>query len=380
MGNKLKLLFKAVIIFLIIILLLHVQSVVDYVKFTFFFKNDLIINLYAVDKQVGTLSEDPSNKMFLRVEVRNSAGNTIPGIPVNITSGQSLGEIYPKSLRTNKYGEALAAYIPPASSSHSLDKSGSAVNITARVYNTTTTAALSISLIKPPVVLIHGYQEHSDIFDNMKDYLSSKGFDCVTFDYQSENGVVASANQFNAFLQKQKSDYLLKGIQISKFDIIAHSMGGLVARYYTCGSAYLKNNDVNKIIFVSVPHRGSYWATIGINYFNDEGIKDLMPESTLFSRVFPGMLNKGLNRTIQVGSILGQYDEVVAPESASLDEWNIKTEIFNVGENNLTMDNLLNGNILEASNHKNVLFNKKVFEKIEEMLNKNLPYPTSKNN
>jgi hypothetical protein len=87
-----------------------------------------------------------------------------------------------------------------------------------------------------------------------------------------------------------------------------------------------------------------------------------------------------LSSTIQTGSILGQYDEVVTSESASLDEWNIKTELFNVGENNLTMNKLLNGDLLEASNHKNVLFNKKVFEKIEEMLKKDLSYPSIKTN
>jgi hypothetical protein len=42
------------------------------------------------------------------------------------------------------------------------------------------------------------------------------------------------------------------------------------------------------------------------------------------------------------------------------------------------MGNILDGSILEASNHKNVLFNKKVFEKIEEMLNTDLPYPATK--
>lgn len=382
MENRLRFLYKTampiVIAVVIIILLLPVQGIVDYFKFTFFYKNDLFISLSSINKQVGILTADPSNKMFLKVEVRNSAGSTVSNIPVNFSTDKNLGEVYPSSLHTDKYGLAVAAYIPPSSSEQSINNSRTKVNITAGVYTTPVSASMSVSLIKPPVVLIHGYQEHSDIFADMKLYLTSRDFDCVDFDYKSEDGVIAASKQFESFLENQRTQYLLKGIQVNKFDIIAHSMGGLVARYYTGQEDYLKNNDVNKIIFVSVPHRGSYWAEIGKNYFNDQGIKDLMPESPLLTSLLPGMSNKGLNKTIQVGSILGQYDEVVAPESASLEEWNIKTEVFNVGKNNLTMGNILNGNILEASNHKNVLFNKKVFEKIEEMLKTDLPYPASK--
>jgi hypothetical protein len=382
MKNRLRFLFKTiipiVIITVIIILLLPVQGIVDYFKFTFFYKNDLVISLSSINKQAGVLTADPSNKMFLRVEVRNSNGSNVSNIPVNFSTDKNLGEIYPSSLRTDKYGEAVVAYIPTSSSGYNINNSQVKVNITARIYSTPASASMSVSLIKPPVVLIHGYQEHSDIFADMKLYLSSRGFDCIAFDYKSEDGVIAASRELSSFLENQRAQYLLKGIQVNKFDIIAHSMGGLVARHYTGQEEYLKNNDVNKIIFVSVPHRGSYWAEIGKNYFDDQGVRDLMPESTLLTSLLPGMSNKGLNKSIQVGSILGQYDEVVASESASLDEWNIKTEVFNVGKNNLTMGNILDGSILEASNHKNVLFNKKVFEKIEEMLNTDLPYPATK--
>jgi len=53
-------------------------------------------------------------------------------------------------------------------------------------------------------------------------------------------------------LQKQKKDFLSQGILVNKFDLITHSMGGLVARYYSASQNYLKNDDINKIIFLSV--------------------------------------------------------------------------------------------------------------------------------
>jgi hypothetical protein len=155
-------------------------------------------------------------------------------------------------------------------------------------------------------------------------------------------------------------------------------MGGLVVRYYTCSEAYIKRNNVRKAIFISVPHKGSLWASLGEKYFNNQGIRDLIPDSELISKELPLMLNGGLNRTIEVGNIIGQYDEVVSLDSANLDEWKISTEIFNIGESNLTVDNLLNGSILETAIHRSILNNKKVFQKVEEMLLRQLLYPSEK--
>ncbi len=377
MIKKLNPLYILIPIFLLVFLLISAQSIEDYFKYNRFYKNNLVISISSINKQSHILSAEPSNKLYLKIDVRNLTGNAVANVPVNIKVNQNLGKVYPHNLRTDKSGEAVLTYIPPKSYEFNESKG---VDIIARISNTPATASHNILLQAPPIILVHGYQEHPDIFDNMKEYLSNKSFTSVAFDYNSEDGVIAASKKFENFLKMQKDEYLQKGIQVNKFDIIAHSMGGLVVRYYSCSSSYLKNSDINKIIFMSVPHKGSYWATIGTNYFNDQGIKDLIPDNPLFSKDLPSLLNKGLNNTIQTGSILGQYDEVVASESASLDEWSIKTELFNVGENNLTMNKLLNGDLLEASNHKNVLFNKKVFEKIEEMLKKDLSYPSIRTN
>jgi len=151
----------------------------------------------------------------------------------------------------------------------------------------------------------------------------------------------------------------------------------LVARYYSGSTEYIKNDDINKIIFLSVPHKGSILASIAEEYFNDRSIKNLMPDDELFTNTFAGMINGGLNNSVQVGNLLSQYDEVVSEENASLEEWGIKTEIFGVGDNSFTVDNLLSGNILHAPNHKGILNNKRVFDRVYEMLNSNLSCPSA---
>jgi hypothetical protein len=194
-------------------------------------------------------------------------------------------------------------------------------------------------------------------------------------DYDSGKGVASGAVQLDHFLTGLTSSYAKQGILAYSFNVIAHSMGGLVARYYSCSSEYISKDNISKIIFISTPQKGSPFASLGLKYYKDRGIYDLAPDSELFTKTFASMINQGLNYKIRTASILGQYDEVVSAESANLDKWGIRTEMFNVGESNFTVDKLLTGKIVEAANHKLVLDNLKVYRRAEEMLLSDLPYP-----
>ncbi|MCX7922449.1 MAG: alpha/beta hydrolase [Clostridia bacterium] len=378
MFEKIKFYLFILIAVGLLIFILPVQSILSYIKYEFYSKDDLRINLTLVNPSVKSLGLDPSNKLVMRVEARNSSGAPIPKAHIFINTSNNIGSIYPSDLRTDKYGEHLVTYIPPKYAKNIVEGDNTKITITAGIYKSQYTSSVNFLLKRNPIIFVHGYQASGYIFDNLKEYLSNKGFEGSAIDYKSENGVVMAAKELSSFLEKQKQSYLAKGMQIQKFDIVAHSMGGLIARYYICSEEYIKSNDIRKIIFISVPHKGSPWASIGASYFTDQGIRDLIPENVLLSKILPSMINKGLNNYIQVGNITAQFDEVVSPESASLDEWGIKTEIFNVGENNLTVDNILNGSIAEGANHKGILSNKKVFEKIESMLDNDLYYPSVK--
>ncbi len=266
-------------------------------------------------------------------------------------------------------------YTPPDYSEEDLKKVNKSINITTGIVNSDVKSSISFKLTSIPIVFLHGYLSNHDLLNDMIDYFSKKNYNCSSIDYHSENGVKASANELNTFLLNKKIEYLNKGIQINKYILVAHSMGGLVTRYYTSSEQYIKNNNVSKLIFISVPHNGSHIAYLGLNYYNDQGIKDLIKGSSLFTILFPNMINIGLNSSIQVGNILGQYDEVVSLEDDSLSEWGIETEVFNVGGNNLSINSIINGNITISPNHKAILNNLKVFDRIKDMADHNLPYP-----
>lgn len=378
MFEKLRLWLILVIAVLLLVFALPLGNIFSGIVSAFYEKNVNEVFLSLVNPEIKSVTADRSNNIALEAEVKDNLGRPVQDVSVNFSADRNLGDINPSAAKTDKYGRCLVSYIPPAYKADLFKSGDPLITLTADINSRNSTSTVRLKLSKVPVVLVHGYQTNGDIFDNMKDFLTSKGLEGNTISFKSENGVAAASKELEEYLRQLKLAYLSKGLQVKKFDVIAHSMGGLVVRYYTCSNDYLRNDDIQKIIFLSVPHKGSPWASIGVGLFKDQGVQDLTPDSPLLTESLPAMINKGLNSTIQVGNLMAQYDEVVSPESASLDEWNIRTEVFNVGKSSFSMDSLLNGSIAEAANHKNVLSNKKVFERIMEMLNNNLPYPAVK--
>jgi hypothetical protein len=378
MSGKYKFLLIFLIFSIIWAFAFYTFDIVSYIRYELYPKSDMHIYISLINPKVRVIEADPSNKLYLKVKVVDNSGKAIPKAHIQLILNRKLGELQPANTWADKDGESLISYIPPSCIDSQLVKGNINLTITASLYQKEISNSVEIELTRTPVVYVHGYKADGSAFDNMKEYLSSLGIQGAAIAYRSEDGVVVSSQKLNSFLKQQTEVYLSRGIQVANYDIITHSLGGLVARYYSCSNDYIRNNNIRKIIFISVPQKGSPWASIAENYFNDQGIKDLIPDNLLLTKIMPSMINEGLNNRIQTGSIAVQYDEVVSVESASLEEWGINTEIFNIGENNLTMDNLINGNILDAVNHKSVINNKKVFEKVEGMLVSKLPYPAEK--
>lgn len=358
------------------------------IRYALMDKSGLKIHTNTVNPGIHTLAADSENSLVIRIHVTDGNETSVSGAAVKLEAsgptGMSEGTLKPSDGFTDGSGSFIAVYTPPdylKADSGEFDAfaaNADYVLITSRLSGTDKSSSIRIGLIPAPVVFVHGYQATPDIFSGISEYLKLQGYKPMAISYPSRDGVAAAASALSGYLKEKAAELRNSGIQIKRFDLIAHSMGGLVARYYTCSSEYAARGDVRKLIFISVPQKGSPFASLGIQYYNDESMKDLVPGGSLYSSVFPSMINAGLNPSIQTGNLLGRFDEVVGTESASLTEWKIETEIFEVGKSNFTVDKLLNGELLQAANHKLVLYNKKVYERIQQMLETDIPYPVSK--
>lgn len=380
----------------IIVLIVAISVLLYYYYPSIKNKNNLYVYIKPVNENIRTVTADSSNRFILKAEVRNKFGEPVPNVHLRFSVDNNIGILDRNSARTNKLGEVLVTYIPPdtAFSAETLknqyNDTENFINNVQVIVRASISNKLNIfnifyetrsdkyvfNLVQVPIVLVHGYQSTSDIFTNMISYLNSRGFYTIPFDYNSLEGVIQSANKLKEFLSRQTQVLFLEDIQVKRFDIVSHSMGGIVSRYYSVHEDYIEYSNIRKLIFIATPHKGSHLAHIGAEYFNDQGVKDMMPNSELYQKTFPQMINKGLNPSIQIGNIIGQFDEVVSIESASLPEWEIDTRIFNLGDNKFNVDNLLDVTNSQNAIHKVILNNKKVYEIIVDMLTTTLKYPS----
>ncbi|OGG51387.1 hypothetical protein A2704_03395 [Candidatus Kaiserbacteria bacterium RIFCSPHIGHO2_01_FULL_54_36b] len=91
-------------------------------------------------------------------------------------------------------------------------------------------------------------------YDNLIDTLAANGYEkgvtLFPFPYNWR-----FSNRTTADLLKAKIEEIKPICGCTKVDIVAHSMGGLVARYYIQSDDY--DNDVDQLIFLGTPHLGA---------------------------------------------------------------------------------------------------------------------------
>jgi uncharacterized protein (TIGR03437 family) len=138
--------------------------------------------------------------------------------------------------------------------------------------------AVPVGSTRPPVVLLNGWEtgftntcpvsaSSSDTFGNLASYLVSDGVPVVyLFDncLEDPNATVETlGNDLGTFLNAiQYTD----GTQVPAIDLVAFSMGGLIARSYLAGLQPDETLDppaptlVNKLILIATPNFGSFVA------------------------------------------------------------------------------------------------------------------------
>ena len=126
-----------------------------------------------------------------------------------------------------------------------------------------------------PVIVIHGYAMNRANFLPLAFRLARVGLGpIVGFEYWTLGRVAAGARQLAWFVEHVQA--LTGSPQV---DIIGHSMGGVVGRYYvTLGGG---DGAVHRLITIGSPHGGTDMSRIGVGHAN----RELIVGSKLLTRL-----------------------------------------------------------------------------------------------
>tara|TARA_R110001599_G_scaffold41935_1_gene126466 strand:+ start:3295 stop:4176 length:882 start_codon:yes stop_codon:yes gene_type:complete len=109
---------------------------------------------------------------------------------------------------------------------------------------------------KNNVILIHGFTAHGEYMHSIAETLANHGFQTFIFNYHSYRGIKTAAENLQTLLGNL-SDLRKDKIPEKATSLVAHSMGGLVARamcQLTPGKRY-----ISKIVTLGTPHSGTLY-------------------------------------------------------------------------------------------------------------------------
>jgi pimeloyl-ACP methyl ester carboxylesterase len=125
-----------------------------------------------------------------------------------------------------------------------------------------------------PVLLIHGYAEDASIWNLWRGWLAGDSFSKVSPITFPSNDQCGSVEQ-HATQLKNIIDGILSGTPYKKVNIVAHSKGGLDARWYIANSGI---NKVANLIMIGTPNAGTTAAFLDITRCSGSD-SDLLPGS-----------------------------------------------------------------------------------------------------
>ena len=162
----------------------------------------------------------------------------------------------------------------------------------------------------PPVLLLHGYGCNSGYWSHLVPRLDATGISHASVDLEPLTGDIDGY----APLVERAADALLTATGAAKVVIVAHSMGGLVARAWmrACGT-----DRVARLITLGTPHHGTCLAAFGLGMNAAQmrrAARGEPPECSWLRALASG--EDAAARAL-VTSIFSHHDNIIAPQTSS---------------------------------------------------------------
>lgn len=175
-----------------------------------------------------------------------------------------------------------------------------------------------------PVLLVHGVLCNAGIWRRLARYLREKGVDGV---YGLSYGPpLASIDSFAEQLAR-KIDAIVLATGAAKIVIIAHSMGGLVARAYMRAHG---SGRTARVVTIGTPHHGSVLAW----FCPGASLAQMRPGNAWLAT----LNDEKLDPSLRLVSLWSWHDSMVAPQTSSELPGAVDVTLAGVGHNALLGD------------------------------------------
>lgn len=235
----------------------------------------------AVDGEVGTI-----------IELTNSNANRSVELALRttaITDNTTLGTLTRINSTTYEYRH------PTKIGTDSKVK----FDIKATVGTTTSVlGTFDLATVPPPLLLVHGLISAGDSWNPLRSYLINNNYLPTAYikspDLPNTSPIDPTYTLVGNHIQSLLESYRTGGISVNQVDIIGHSMGGLLSRFYL--QNFGNSHFINKLITLNTPHSGSQVANSVSNSINNvSAISQISPVLWLYRPIF---------RSIEIGALL----------------------------------------------------------------------------
>jgi pimeloyl-ACP methyl ester carboxylesterase len=152
-----------------------------------------------------------------------------------------------------------------------------------------------------PIVLLPGYSENAGALWWFARRLHRRGFRPVLIDFPS---TFSGIEQNVAFL-RERLQALRAATGSDCVAVVAHSMGGVVARSLLLSEP---EHGVLTLIAIASPFRGTHIARLGASLRMGRSVVDMCPESSFAGRFLPSA-----TASVPIRSIIGEQENIVSP-------------------------------------------------------------------
>ncbi|HEX8738513.1 MAG TPA: alpha/beta fold hydrolase [Casimicrobiaceae bacterium] len=171
-----------------------------------------------------------------------------------------------------------------------------------------------------PVLLLHGVLCNAGVWHGLARHLALRGIGGV---YALSYGPPLASIELFAAQVEATIDRILNATGATQVMIVAHSMGGLVARAYLrrCGAA-----RVARLVTIGTPHHGSVEAWLGIG----TSLAQIRPGSAWLAA-----LEREPLPPVRIVSLWSWHDSMVVPQMSARLRGSIEVPLVGIGHNAL---------------------------------------------